>query len=382
MTITDPTNTNPTDSPTVADDEPMPGAEEGGMLKRRGMMAGIAAAIAGAAILGSDHSVSASDPNDVVLGAANTTANTTTITHTGTTSATTFLVHADAARYGVGLVATGTGYGMQGTGRDFAGVFGDSTGDAAGVSGYHRSDSPRGLGVGGFASAGQGVSGVSGTGVGVIGTLGEPSNAPLTVHAGVVGQSFVPSGVGGSFEGTRAALRLVPSGTAGAPTTGEHDAGEMVVDNTGQLYLCRQNGTPGTWIPIGSASPALEMLPTPERFVDTRTGLGGVQGPVSAGTTHNFPMTARTGQSGNAALQIPANARTMVGNLTVIGAADAQGGYLTLWPSGPLPTVSNINYGPSDVIANSFVVGLGSGAVNLFNFKACHYIIDVTGFYR
>jgi hypothetical protein len=221
-----------------------------------------------------------------------------------------------------------------------------------------------------------------------VGVLGAWGNAPFDLAisgAGVAGAAFGSDGVGGLFSGTRAALRLVPADSAGAPTTGDHDAGEFVVDSAGQLHFCYLGGTPGAWIPIGSAnpSPSLELLATPDRFVDTRTGLGGVQGPIPAGTTHNFVMTERTGASGNAALQIPADAQAIVGNLTVVGAGNSQGGYLTLWPGGsPLPTVSNINYGPGVAVANSFTVGLGAGAVNLFNFKACQYIIDVTGFYR
>jgi hypothetical protein len=384
MTTSESTTTNSTIAQTDAVD-PINEVDDGeGMLKRRGLMAGVAAAVAGAAFLGSEQRASAADPNDVVRGVVNTTTTATTITNTNTTSTTALVLHADAASYGFGLVATGTGYGVQGTGRDYAGVFGDSSGSAAGVSGQHRSTSTSGIGVTGYASAGQGVAGSSETGVGVVGTLGDDFDPSTTSGAGVVGQASVPDGLGGLFSGTRAALRLVPSDTSGSPTSGEHDAGEFVVDSAGQLYFCHLSGTPGTWIPIGSTNPpaALEMLPTPERFVDTRNGLGGVQGPVAAGTTHNFAMTARTGQSGNATLQIPADAQTIVGNLTVIGAGDAEGGYLTLWPNGALPTVSNLNYGPGVAVANSFVVGLGTGAVNLFNFRACQYIIDVTGFYR
>jgi hypothetical protein len=353
MTITEPT----ADHDSTSEE----GDDTGGLLKRRGLMAGVAAAVAGAAFLGSEQQASAADPNDVVLGAANTTASATTITNTNTTSTTALVLHADAARYGTGLVATGTAYGVQGTGTDYAGVFGDSFGAGNGVAGVHRSDSATGIGVSGFAPAGQGVYGGSASGMGVTGFFGPTFNDLTVDRAGVAGQAFGVDGVGGLFAGERAALRLVPSETNGAPTTGEHDAGEFVVDSAGQLHFCQIGGTPGTWIAIGAAAPALELLPTPERFVDTRNGLGGVQGPIAAGTTNNFAMTARNGQSADASLQIPDDAQAIVGNLTVIGAGDSQGGYLTLWPSGPLPTVSNLNYGPGVAVANSFTVGLGQG---------------------
>jgi cation transport ATPase len=35
--------------------------------------------------------------------------------------------------------------------------------------------------------------------------------------------------------------------TTGAPTTGNHKMGELFVDNTGSLYFCILDGTPGTW---------------------------------------------------------------------------------------------------------------------------------------
>ncbi len=139
-----------------------------------------------------------------------------------------------------------------------------------------------------------------------------------------------------------------------------------------------------------AAGPTLTFLPTPERFVDTRINLGGLQGPVPAGTTHTFPMTGRNGQSGNAALQIPDTATAIVGNLTVVGAAGIPlGSFLTVWPGGTQPTVSNINFGPATVtgaVANSFAVALtsvgGHGALNVFNLSACDYILDVTGYYK
>lgn len=199
---------------------------------------------------------------------------------------------------------------------------------------------------------------------------------------GLAGQGG--DGVGGVFSGGRAAIQLVKNATVGVPTSGSHSAGEMVVDAFGDLFLCKQTGTPGAWVKL--SQPTFTTLPTPERFVDTRSNLGGVQGPVAGGTTNMFQMTGRDGQSGNPSLRIPDTATSLVGNLTVVGGPSIPiGSFVTLWPGGPQPTVSNVNVGPGGVVANSFSVGLGSsgghGTVNVFNQQQADYILDVTGYW-
>lgn len=44
-----------------------------------------------------------------------------------------------------------------------------------------------------------------------------------------------------------APIRLNPSSTSNAPTSGNHKMGELFVDNAGILYYCAQDGTPGIW---------------------------------------------------------------------------------------------------------------------------------------
>ena len=239
--------------------------------------------------------------------------------------------------------------GILGQGGLFPGVTGRGS---PGISGQANSD---GDGVSGVASNGTGVQGVSST------------------------------GLGASFSGGLAPMHLAPATTGtSSPTTGTHRAGEFYVAANGALFYCTTGGTPGTWVAL--TAPAFVTLPTPERFVDTRLDLGGVQGPVPGQTTHTFQMTGRNGQSGNTALRIPDAATTIVGNLTVIGGAGiSAGSFVTLWPGGPQPTVSNINLFPGAVVANSFVVGLsasaGHGNVTVFNQPQCDYILDVTGYY-
>jgi hypothetical protein len=211
---------------------------------------------------------------------------------------------------------------------------------------------------------------------------------------GVTGDST--TGVGAILSGGLAPLRLTPAGAAGAPAANAHTAGELYVDSSGELFYCTAAGTPGTWIqlsapappapPAATPRPVFITLQTPDRFVDTRSGLGGVTGPLPGGATHAFQMTGRNGLSGDAALQIPDAATAIVGNLTVVGATGIPvGSFVTLWPGGPRPTVSNVNVGPGTVVANSYVVGLGPsgghGSVSVYNQSAGDYILDVTGYY-
>jgi hypothetical protein len=84
--------------------------------------------MAGAAALvfkQAEEPASAGVVGDVGLGVPNSTANDTTITNTVPTSGHALVLHCDAANYGIGLQATGTGYGVTGTGVTYAGVSGD-----------------------------------------------------------------------------------------------------------------------------------------------------------------------------------------------------------------------------------------------------------------
>jgi len=333
-----------------------------------------------------------------VLGGSNTTAGNTRITCTATTSATALVVHADNAVYGIGLSATGTAYSVYGTGGKYAAVAGDtSVAGAAALSGQSRSTSD-GSGItawnnsaqngagGAFASPGVGMA--AGAGLGASISDLDPPTRPVAVY----GVSEDAAGIGAIFTGGRSPLQLLPAAVPGSPVAGEHGAGEFWVSSDGRLYFCTSAGTPGVWIELGvvSSPPAkrstLVLLPTPERFVDTRNGLGGVQGPVSQANTMTFTLTGRDGQAANPALRIPDDATAVIGNLTAIGGASAvPGAFLTLWPGGDQPTVSNLNYGPGLTIANSFVAGLapvnGHGTVKVFNHSDCDYILDVSGYY-
>lgn len=90
-----------------------------------------------------------------------------------------------------------------------------------------------------------------------------------------------------------------------------------------------------------------------------------------------------TGRAGQAGVVIPAGALAIVGSLIAIGQPNAiAGSFLTIWGGGAQPPTSNINYGPSQTIANTFFSLLSaSGQVNIFNRSDANYVVDVVGYY-
>ncbi len=237
-------------------------------------------------------------------------------------------------------------------------------------------------GIQGFASAAQ-TAGVFGRNDGGVGVWGETANG-----YGVFGDSV--AGYGGFFQGGYATLLLQPGGpTPGAtPPTGAHLKGEVFVGTDGTIYFAIANGsTLATWRKLAGPTTAgsLHVLPTPDRYVDTRAGggnRGGVTGPLPVNTTKVYQIT---GVAGAAGVTIPAGAIAIVGTLTTVGtAASLPGSFLTIWQGGTQPPVSNVNYGPppSDILATQFVSALSTdGKVSVFNRSDANYLVDVVGYY-
>jgi hypothetical protein len=76
--------------------------------------------------------------------------------------------------------------------------------------------------------------------------------------AGILGEAFGASGCGGEFRsanGSQIYLKPSFSPSAGAPTSGNHNMGELYVDSTGVLYFCVGNGNPGTWKKVQLVDP-------------------------------------------------------------------------------------------------------------------------------
>jgi hypothetical protein len=133
---------------------------------------------------------------------------------------------------GLGLILGiyGLVTGPSGLNELFAGVVGDSTTDT---------------GVLGTSSGADGVRGVTSS-AGASGVTGLDQASGDASH-GVYGSS--ENGIGGQFQGGRAPLMLVPAGSPGAPTSGDHTQGEIYMDSYGVIFVCTYGSGKGlgTW---------------------------------------------------------------------------------------------------------------------------------------
>jgi hypothetical protein len=123
------------------------------------------------------------------------------------------------------------------------GVWGIS--ERLGWSGVYGQHTGRGGGygvVGDGRGAHAGVLGRNSHRRGAAGVIGDGSGSG---GAGVLGRNT--SGYGGQFEGGKAQLKLTPGATVGLPTTGEHTKGEIYMDSEATLFVCTDDGTPGSW---------------------------------------------------------------------------------------------------------------------------------------
>jgi alpha-tubulin suppressor-like RCC1 family protein len=116
----------------------------------------------------------------------------------------------------------------------------------------------------------------------------------------------------------------------------------------------------------------------PSRLVDTRAGYTTIdgqfqaQGALGAGQEIALQVSGRAG--------VPTLATSVVLNVTAVG--PSAGGYVTAYPCGtPRPTVSSLNYGAGDVIANAVTVKIGAGGkVCLFSFAGTDLVADLDAY--
>jgi hypothetical protein len=217
-------------------------------------------------------------------------------------------------------------------------------------------------GINGYGQGhtGIGVTGESDHGYGVVGGGGGIDLAALG-HGRIMQATLLASMLSNP-------LSTPPSGPPNYPPNDF----EQVRDGNGVMWISQPapSGSPATafWRRLNTMIPM-----TPVRVVDTRSGLGGVNGMQAATTTQTWTIAGSNG--------VPASAIGLIGNLTA--AAYSASGYLAIFPGGTAwPGNSTVNFSPASYAwANSFVVLFGTGGtVSVYMGASSHVIIDVVGY--
>ncbi len=254
-------------------------------------------------------------------------------------------------------------------------------------------------GVHGFSYDGRGVVGTGDVGVGVLGEIrtGNSSVGSVAVRAtnqstgaGSIGVQAAATtgtaGLGGSFAGSLAPLRLVPATTTGAPHTGTHSAGELFVDASGALYYCRTGGTPGTWVNLVATTPVLHFV-TPTRVYDSRQPQPS-PGALASGHSRTIRVADGRAISGGGVTVlnlVPSGATGIAYNLTIVNTVG--GGFLAVNPgTTTAATSSAINWAASGSVgANASVVAIDANrqiTVTAGGGGTTDFIVDVVGYYK
>ncbi|MEZ5141240.1 MAG: hypothetical protein R2726_01795 [Acidimicrobiales bacterium] len=156
----------------------------------------------------------------------------------------------------------------------------------------------------------------------------------------------------------------------------------VAVDPSGTIELFNNTGSTdlvvdlvGAYGPAGAPLGGSEFFPvTAERSVDTRDGTGGHLGPVR----NDAPLALAL--AGRGAVPAADQVAAVDANVTVVGPSAA--GHTTLWPSGPRPETSVLNFGTGEVVANRDLVGLAGGTTQVWSASPLiHYVIDVSGWF-
>jgi len=136
----------------------------------------------------------------------------------------------------------------------------------------------------------------------------------------------------------------------------------------------------GYYAPPGAGGLYFHPLPAPVRLLDTRpdpfTSCFASSTPLAGGGMLTLPATGGCGSA-----TIPASAKAVVGNATVVN-FQSGGGYITLFPEGAPPNASNLNFTANHIVPNSFVAGLSaSGSFKIFASASTNFIVDIAGYF-
>lgn len=149
---------------------------------------------------------------------------------------------------------------------------------------------------------------------------------------------------------------MIALGASGEICVSSHSDADLVIDVNGAFSS-------------GAAQKATAVTPT--RLLDTRSGLGG-HGRVGIGQTIELAVRGFAG--------VPGDATAVAMNLTAVD--PATGGFVTAYPCGSRPVVSNLNTSPLETRPNSVVVSLsGTGSVCLYTTVDTDLVVDVNGYF-
>lgn len=190
---------------------------------------------------------------------------------------------------------------------------------------------------------------------------------------GVVGHS--KDGIGGSFSGKVANLKLVPTAASPIYSSTPHSVGEVVVDSGGNLWFCTGNGTPGDWRLLANSYTTGAMMPMPTgpaRVYDSRPGYQPGTGPKTKLTD---------GEIRTVSLGVASSVSAALVNVTVVDTSS--GGWIAVFPGGSIwPGNSTVNwYQPGSVVANMALTKISGGTIGLRCAGSTNVIIDVVAVY-
>jgi hypothetical protein len=162
----------------------------------------------------------------------------------------------------------------------------------------------------------------------------------------------------------RANSAIVPTSATGTICVVSTVATELLVDIAGYFVT-------------GTGGQQLTPL-VPVRLLDTRSPYAELNPATGGGATlaagQVVALQAVAGTRG-----VPSNAKAVSVNITATGSNDS--GFVTAYPCGVLPNVSNLNFRQSTpAIANGALVPLAAdGSLCLFTSAAVHLIVDING---
>jgi hypothetical protein len=178
-------------------------------------------------------------------------------------------------------------------------------------------------------------------------------------------------------------VRLAAFGSPAPSRAVTHSLGDVVVDSTGDAWICVLAGNPGTWRKLAGAGTAgaLHLLPEPLRTYDSRSG-----SKLAAGSTTTVSLANGKNGAGATVAAVPAGASAVLANVTLTGTVGVFGfiqAYSAALASPPATSVMNWS-SPDDSVANemTIVVDATSQIKVTVGVAATHIIIDVVGYYR